>query len=241
MLKDLVKFILPNSITNYIRTIKKQIINFKILSIKYGQFETIKRWSCIDKNGNPIPWFTYPCIEYLNHLDLSECVVFEYGSGYSTLYWLSKARKVISVEHDENWYREINYKIKGKINKDKLTYYLLKNENDYISAINKINQFIDVIVIDGRWRRKCAESVAKHIKSFGGGMLIFDNSDWYPNTIKFLRNELNWIEIDFIGFSPINNYTLCTSIFFNPTYRFTYKENLKPIGGIVQISEEDSV
>ncbi len=83
MLKDLVKFILPNSITNYIRTIKKQIINFKILSIKYGQFETIKRWSCIDKNGNPIPWFTYPCIEYLNHLDLSECVVFEYGSGYS--------------------------------------------------------------------------------------------------------------------------------------------------------------
>lgn len=66
--------------------------NFKTLGFEYGQLRTMEKWECVDKDGNSIPWFTYPAIEYLSHLDLSGCSVFEYGSGFSTLFWLQRVK-----------------------------------------------------------------------------------------------------------------------------------------------------
>ena len=36
---------------------------------------------CLDKDGNPIPWYTYPAIEYLSQFDYSDKEIFEYGCG----------------------------------------------------------------------------------------------------------------------------------------------------------------
>jgi hypothetical protein len=33
------------------------------------------------------PWYTYPFLDLMTHLDFSKSFVFEYGSGYSTAYW----------------------------------------------------------------------------------------------------------------------------------------------------------
>ena len=52
----------------------------------------------------PIPWFTYPAIDYIRQLDLSEKTIFEWGAGFSTLFWSSRAKSVISVETDPLWY-----------------------------------------------------------------------------------------------------------------------------------------
>ena len=70
-------------------------------------------------------------------------------------------------------------------------------------------------------------------------MIIFDNSDWYPNTIDFLRENLDWIEVDFHGFSPINDYTLTTSIFINRNVRLTYitKSSVKNIKKVAEYDE----
>jgi hypothetical protein len=226
---------------NMIKKIKKMLIpyvkqmrNFYILALEYGQFKTIKFWKNIDKYGNSIPWFTYPAIEYLNHIDLSECSIFEYGSGYSTLYWMNKAKWVVSVEHNEEWYNEIKHKVTNKV-----IYIFEKVPERYMNSIERFNKKFDIYVIDGRWRGKCAKKVVEHINHYGGSMVIFDNSDWYPNTINFLRNELKWIEIDFAGFGPINNYTWVTTIFINPEYRLKYYKNLSSVGGLIQLAEGD--
>jgi hypothetical protein len=226
---------------NMIKKIKKMLIpyvkqmrNFYILALEYGQFKTIKFWKSIDKYGNSIPWFTYPAIEYLNHIDLSECSIFEYGSGYSTLYWMNKAKWVVSVEHNEEWYNEINHKVTNKV-----IYIFEKVPERYMNSIERFNKKFDIYVIDGRWRGKCAKKVVEHINHYGGSMVIFDNSDWYPNTINFLRNELKWIEIDFAGFGLINNYTWVTTIFINPEYRLKYYKNLSSVGGLIQLAEDD--
>ena len=224
---------------NMIKKIKKMLIpyvkqmrNFYILALEYGQFKTIKFWKSIDKYGNSIPWFTYPAIEYLNHIDLSECSIFEYGSGYSTLYWMNKAKWVVSVEHNEEWYNEIKHKVTNKV-----IYIFEKVPERYMNSIERFNKKFDIYVIDSRWRGKCAKKVVEHINHYGGSMVIFDNSDWYPNTINFLRNELKWIEIDFAGFGLINNYTWVTTIFINPEYRLKYYKNLSSVGGLIQLAE----
>lgn len=56
----------------------------------------------LDRRG-PIPWFTYPAIEFLRDILSSEMRVFEYGSGFSTRFFNAHASEVVSVEHDEEW------------------------------------------------------------------------------------------------------------------------------------------
>jgi len=234
--KSTMKRLIPKFILNKIMPIRMQIRNFKILAIEYGQYRTIRNWVCIDKNGNPIPWITYPAIEYLNNLDLKSSTVFEYGSGFSTLYWSKRSKKIISVENDEKWFSLIAEKIKQLSN---VSYHLAKREEEYIQKIDEYNEPFDIYVIDGRHRGKCARKVVEYVRKYGGGMIIFDNSDWYPKTIEFLRNELDWIEVDFCGFGPINDYCWITTMFLNRNIKINYKRELDIIGRIIQIGEDD--
>ena len=99
--------ILPNKMQNSINVYRKQIRNFIILYNNYGQFKSIKNSQCIDSQNNPIPWYTYPALEYLNHIDFSQMNVFEYGSGHSTLFWLKRSNNITSVEGNIKWYKNI--------------------------------------------------------------------------------------------------------------------------------------
>ena len=229
--------IFPERLKNFLQPYRKQIRNFKILAFEYGQWRTIKNWECVDKNGNPIRWFTYPAIEYLNHLDLSSFSVFEFGSGYSTLFWIDKVREVVSIEHDRSWYTLISEKLK---NHENIKFYLFEEKADYISSLAFQKRRFDIYVIDGRWRGECAIVVVNNIKQYGGSVIIFDNSDWYPNTVEYLRKELGWIEVDFHGFGPINKYTWTTTMFVNNAIALSYKFNkLASIQSIKQIAEDD--
>lgn len=201
--------------------INKQVVNFHILAVKYGQYKTIHRWECVDSDNNKIPWYTYPAIEYLDNLDFSDKIVFEYGSGNSSAYWAKKAKLVYSVEDNKEWYE----KIKKEMVKNQVI-ELCENEKDYLDVINKIPGKIDVIIIDGVYREKCAKLVQDHLSD--GGIVILDNADWYKETSKYLREKLDLLEVDFHGFGPINNYTWTSSVFFTRSARLQPVNNLQP-------------
>lgn len=204
------------------------------LARDYGQWKTIRDWNSADENGSPIPWYTYPTTEYLTHLDLSRFQVFEYGSGNSTLWWASRVKQVISVEDDEAWHAKIKEALESSF--EHANYHLQKEKDRYVAMATKGS---DIFIVDGKYRRECAEHV---VNLCGGGvMLIFDNSDWYPKTIDFIRRNLRWMQIDFHGFGPINNYTWTTSIFVNPErhHELLYNKALNSKCGIAQMADAD--
>lgn len=213
-------------------TIKRQLVNFNILAREYGQFKTIRRWECVDSANAKIPWYTYPAIEYLDNIDFSDKIVFEYGSGDSSAYWARKAKLVRSAEHNKEWYE----KIKNEIAENQII-ELCENEKDYLDAINKIPGQIDVIIIDGVYREKCARLVQDHLSD--GGIVILDNADWYKETSKYLREKLDLLEVDFHGFGPINSYTWTTSIFFTRSARFQPVNNSQPHYSVAAIKNGD--
>ncbi|WP_208994231.1 hypothetical protein [Aliarcobacter cryaerophilus] len=220
----------------YILKNAKQIKNFNTLAIKYGQFNSILNWECIDGNENHIPWYTYPTIEYLNNLDFSNKIILEFGSGSSSTFWAKKSLEVISIEHNQEWYEKVNQNIK------KNQKILLTEDNDnYENSIKKLNKKFDVIVIDGIRRYQCASVVTEYINTLNEieyeYMIILDNSDWYKNTAKLLRDKLNLIEIDFHGFGPINNYTWTTSIFLSRNFNFKPIDDIQPYFSIDAIKE----
>lgn len=148
----------------------KQVKNFNTLAIKYGQFNSIVNWECIDEIGNNIPWYTYPTIEYLNNLDFSNKSVLEFGSGSSSIFWAKKSLEVISIEHNKEWYEKVK---KGlNINQN---IFLVEDNSNYENFIKTFNKKFDVIIIDGIRRYECAKSLIEYIDSLnkknGGGII----------------------------------------------------------------------
>lgn len=65
---------------------------WRIFKREYGYLQSLINKQCLNRNSEPIPWYTYPAIEQLDKWDFSECDVLEYGSGNSTLWWARRAR-----------------------------------------------------------------------------------------------------------------------------------------------------
>ena len=161
--------------------------------------------------GQPVPWFTYPAIDFLDGIVEKEWSVFEWGSGNSTLWWADRVASVVAVEDDADWYEEVIKQVPSKVQ------LLKKTEADYYSAITDFpaNSF-DVIVVDGSSRNDCARFALSRLKE--NGILIFDNSD----NIKFsesstMLKDLGFYRIDFWGLIPSYLYKNCTSLYFRDT------------------------
>jgi len=232
-MSKLIRHIFPKLLRERLIRISKQLKNFHSLAFDYGQWGSIWLWKAADNKSNPIPWYTYPATEFLEHLDFSRMTVFEYGSGNSTLWWASKSKSLLSVEDDKAWYSKIAQKIQA----EKTQYFLKTDKKEYVEIAQ---QQADVFIIDGSHRRACAEHV---VKIAGGVMIVLDNSDWFPETTEVLRSSLKWIQIDFHGFGPINGYTWTTTIFINPKrhQELVYVKKLGSMCGLKQVSLEDKL
>jgi hypothetical protein len=201
--------------------------NSKILFCDLGQYRTMRTHRPIDANGEPLPWYTYPMIEYLKSFNFSDKVVYEWGCGNSSTFWANRCKKVISCEHNKYWF---DYMM--SIKRDNQDILLFTDQESYVKAIEKSGEIFDIIIIDGEYRNQCAGLAPQFLRN--GGFIILDNSDWYPSTSEFLR-EQGFFQIDFSGFGPVNNYTWTTSMFIRCNQIFQKKGSYlgpRPIGGI---------
>lgn len=173
-----------------------------------------------------LPWIVFDAIDFLNSMELKGMNIFEYGSGGSTLYWVSKGASVVSIEHDPIWYNKI-YKIlqenkkrdyrfvEQEIEPENLLdpsnpeYYITnslmqkKYFKKYVLQIDEFeNNFFDIISIDGRARPSCIKHSVNKVKV--GGLIIIDNAEreyYFEKTEPYLKNfELK----SFDGVGPIN-------------------------------------
>jgi hypothetical protein len=212
-----------------LRPIITALRSLKILELDYGHFLSSLKWNACDNSYRPIPWFTYAATEYIKQMDFSQKSIFEYGSGNSTLFWAKRAKLLMSVENDEKWFKYVSRKL---VRNKRAKVLLAQTKRSYVNAINVAGEKIDVIVIDGEYRDDCAKQAVKKINR--GGFIILDNSDWFPETAKYLRQQ-NLIEIDMSGFGPINHYISTTSFFLRRDFYLRAKKEIqpvKPIGGI---------
>jgi hypothetical protein len=182
--------------------------------------------SSVDANGEPIPWITYPAIEFLKQLDLRDLTVFEYGCGGSTVFWSRIAKRVDSVEHEEEFHRLFAPALPANC-----TLALEVFPEAYVNAPARGGPY-DIIVIDGHSRVKCSEVAPRHLKP--GGFIILDNSDWFHEASENLRNA-DLIEVDLAGMGPISDFVSTTSFYFHREFRGKPKANRQPVGAIGSI------
>lgn len=184
--------------------------------------------------GEPLPWFTYPAIEFIQQLDLSGARILEWGAGGSTLFWGSRCARVYTIERSREWFEKISEEAPPNV-----SLYFAPDEKDYVLPNFEDKQF-EIIIIDGELRRQCAEQSLKLLAK--GGMIILDNSDWYTKAAEFLRTS-GLAQIDLSGFGPVNDYTWSTSIFLEGVLDFKPRQEWLPahgVGSIEVLAEEEN-
>ena len=192
---------------------------------------TIDEKVCEDRDGNPIPWYTYPAIEYLSQFDYHEKEVFEYGCGNSSLFWAERAKQVTSIEDNPQWFE----KWKREFSHPHLDIRWRDEGEIYEKAIFEDHKKYDVIVVDGKRRAECAAAAVQSLAQ--GGMIILDDSDRINTSQEYVRavdalHQADLIQVDFYGFCPMNNYTKATSLFLSRNFNFDSLYKVQPINGL---------
>lgn len=179
-----------------------------------GWLQSCKRNAVINAEGNIIPWFTYSFIDFISPRIKQGMTVFEYGSGYSTLWWAQKGTAITAVESHTGWAQKV-VALTAQYDNAHIIEAPLDNGDMYEKAITQSETPYDIVVVDGRRRPECARLAVDKLSPHG--VIIWDNSDRprYQETISYIRS-LGFREIRFSGLAPLNSNRMETTILYRP-------------------------
>ena len=186
---------------------------------------------CADRDGNPIPWYTFPAIEYLSQFDYGQKQVFEYGCGSSSHFWAARAKYVVSIEDNPKWFE----KWQQEMTEPNLDVRWRDEGEIYEKAIFEQDDLFDVIVVYGKRRAECCAAAVQKLAA--GGMIILDDSDRINTSLEYQKSvailkKADLIQVDFYGFCPMNCYTKATSLFLRRDFDFESKYEVQPVNGL---------
>jgi hypothetical protein len=174
-----------------------------------------------------VPWMTYKATGWLDGYLRKDMAVFEYGSGGSTVFFANRAHKLVSVEHDAVWHRQVSEALERR----RLTNceYLLREPqraprdrpaeyrwdlytstdgdfagfvfDEYVKTVDAFPEgSFDLVVVDGRARASCVHHGLARVRP--GGVLLLDDSDRpeYADAAAWLAPRSRR---DFRGISPM--------------------------------------
>ena len=146
------------------------------------------------------PWMAFEAIAGLEELLRPEDLLFEYGSGGSTLFFARRVAKVVSVEHETSFCSVVSRRL-AEEGIENVEYHCVPPEPDRSAAAGDPGRFgstnaacrrmsferyvtvldsreegsFDWIVVDGRARVDCVRHAMAPLRP--GGVLVLDNSN----------------------------------------------------------------
>ena len=215
---------------NFIRSTATAVFTPVLFSYKSGHFRSSFKMAAVSRNGDVLPWYTYPAVDFLKHRTYADKTVLEFGGGQSTLWWADRAKYVVTFEGDRQWHD----KLKGEIPANVELFCVsmesaeaCENEVESLIAKNRYESF-DVIIVDGLYRTEMA-GIAERMLS-KNGIIILDNAESYEFYEKFHDGGLS--RVDFFGQAPGVILPHCTSILFkDQAFVFSSKYPIAEISG----------
>jgi predicted O-methyltransferase YrrM len=168
---------------------------------------------------------TYPATAFLEGKDFTRKSILEWGSGQSTLWWATRAARVVSFESDREWFDRVEKGISKNV-----TLELVDDDLTRLPAWLFGMKF-DLIVVDGLNRFLCAR-VSQQLLAEGGAIILDDAEQFYAPygdnrhvIVDFMR-ENGFSRADFFGHAPAVIRRHCTSVFFkSKCFLFAGEEN----------------
>jgi hypothetical protein len=185
-------------------------------------------------------WINFGASFFIESVLAPEWIVYEFGSGGSTLFYSKRVKRVFCVEHDTGWFERVKTELTRRgltncdcrlippelstfphVDPENPTDYGSSDENykgytfrRYASSIDSFpDGFFDLVSIDGRARPSCIYHA--HRKVTVGGYLMLDNSN-RPEYQRARELISGWDKHEFSGPVPYQNTFSETCIWRRP-------------------------
>lgn len=196
-----------------IRHLQKLASRNNAYLVKTGYMRSLETKEPVNEAGDPIPWMNYSFIDFLSPRLNQSMNIFEYGSGYSTLFFSDKVRSVTSIEFDRDWFKKVEFELEAK---DNCEVHFYPDKERYIRAVTDFEQKnFDIIVIDGRDRVECVQHVIPYLNE--AGVVILDDS-WkakFDQVFDYFEGE-GFRELSFTGLKSGGMIIEKTTVFYRP-------------------------
>jgi len=152
----------------------------------------------------------YAVVAFLERRLNKTLSVFEYGSGYSTLFYARRVRNVISVEYDQAWIASIGPRLPPNAS---VLFVPDDVDGDYCRAIARSGDSFDVVVVDGKDRENCVKQSMQALSS--RGVIVLDDSQRakYAPAIACAQ-ENGYLTVDFEGLKPTESSWFRSTILY---------------------------
>jgi hypothetical protein len=164
----------------------------------------------IDKNKTPIPWMNYAMVAFLDERLNKGLDLFEYGAGFSSIWFAERLNKVVSIEYDLAWRKQVEDLLAPVTNAE-----LVFQEvgEDYINGASKTGRKYHLVLVDGRERVACAKASFSDLTE--DGVLILDDSDRAEYQDVFsIAKELGYKNLRISGLKPFSFFREESTIFY---------------------------
>ncbi len=190
-----------------VRPVLVAIITPLRFSLKTGHGLSSLKSKSVSPSGAPLPWYTYPAIDFLAQRNYDGKTVLEFGGGQSTLWWAARAKSVMTIEEDAAWHQHLLQNMPTTVD----LHHVDIDSFDEIDGLLKAKAMtFDVIIVDGHRRREATALAFNYLAP--GGALILDNADGYGFFEETRSRDCQ--RVDFFGFAPGVPRRHCTSIVF---------------------------
>lgn len=221
----------PQFLQNPIRCVATTILGPVGFATRSGFFRSAFSMAPVGKDGEPIPWYSYPCIDFLTCRRFHDKRILEFGGGNSTIWWARRSKQVVTLESDAEWYDRIKRRMPSNV---ELLYVLQDRRETSADNVERVlrrqpTEQFDVIIIDGLYRE---EMIAIAIRLLSDdGAIVCDDSQGYSFHERFLGAGF-W-RVDFFGGQPCGVFAHATSIYFRPSACFLMRDDW-PIPDVTQ-------
>lgn len=209
-----IKKFAPRWLSNIARSTATAFLTPLVFAHRSGHFLSSFKMAAVSRNGAPLPWFSYPCTEFLKHRNYESRTVLEFGGGQSTLWWAKRAGKVVTLEGDRRWHDRIAGRMPANVD---LHLVSMESREKNVTEVEEVLASLgietyDVIVIDGLCRHEMIDIACGRLGK--DGIIICDDAEGYDFHGGFLDRGM--LRVDFYGHVPGVIMPHCTAVYFKP-------------------------
>lgn len=164
----------------------------------------------VDGTGEPLPWMNYPMIRFLEERLSTDMDLFEFGSGYSTMFYARFVNTVTSIEYDRNWLERVSAMSPSNA---QVYFQPADEDGDYCRAIHKGGGAYHVVVVDGRDRVNCLKQATQGLTEDGVILLDDSHRERYKVGLEYARTN-GFRVIEFEGMKPKGYKAYRTAIIY---------------------------
>ncbi len=168
--------------------------------------------------AQPLPLLTWPLLDFLDSLELSQHSLLELGAGNSTLWFQRRFGAVRAFETDRGWHAALS-----KLIEPNVELQLVEAEALERAAVDYRGESCVLVDFAGK-RTRFLRNFLASCGATRPRAIVLDNADWYRNGAQLLAGA-GYREVPFYGFKSGQAFISCTSLFIDPQrFDFVVKE-----------------